>query len=103
MIISVFLKLIRVTIQVLICVYLLGLVWIMWVENRKDNFENDFTKLVDQIYTKEENDGEMAIISSYFAFTTLSTVGLGDLTPVNNDEYILMCVVFILGSSASVT
>ena len=39
----------------------------------------------------------MAVISSYFAFTTLSTVGLGDLKPVNNHEYILMCFVFIFG------
>ena len=67
----------------------------MWVENRKDEFEKNFTELLNEIYLHEKSS--MAIISSYFAFTTLSTVGLGDLVPINNDEYIFMCVNFLFG------
>ena len=39
----------------------------------------------------------MSILCSYFAFTTLSTTGLGDLTPQNNSEYILMIFIFLFG------
>jgi voltage-gated potassium channel len=35
----------------------------------------------------------------YFAFTTLSTVGFGDMYPVNDAERVLCVVIFLFGVS----
>ena len=39
----------------------------------------------------------MTILCAYFAFTTLSTLGLGDLLPLNNNEYLAMIFIFLFG------
>ena len=40
---------------------------------------------------------ERAIASTYFSFTSLSTVGFGDLHPLNSYERALTAVVLLLG------
>ena len=69
----------------------------MWVEFRTEENKRSFTMLINKVYLTKNEQINYAILNSYFAFTTLSTVGLGDLHPTNNDEYLLMCIVFIVG------
>ena len=45
----------------------------------------------------ERQSAEVLLIMLYWAFTTLSTIGLGDYYPVSNHERSVMCVGFILG------
>ena len=45
----------------------------------------------------QRSGAEVILIMMYWAFTTLSTIGLGDYYPVNNFERSVMCVGFILG------
>ena len=46
-----------------------------------------------------KTNGEIALIMTYFMFTSLSTVGFGDYHPVNNYER-LMCAIIILFGNA---
>lgn len=46
-----------------------------------------------------KTNGEIALVMTYFMFTSLSTVGFGDLHPVNNYER-LMCAIIILFGNA---
>ena len=39
----------------------------------------------------------VVIKGSYFALTTISTVGFGDLHPINNKERALMIIIFLAG------
>jgi voltage-gated potassium channel Kch len=41
------------------------------------------------------------ITSIYWAVTTIVTVGYGDILPISLSEKILMCVIIIVGASAS--
>lgn len=44
-----------------------------------------------------ENKDEITIRTTYFALTTLTTIGLGDYHPKNNAERICMCFMMICG------
>lgn len=43
----------------------------------------------------------IVISVQYYAFTTLSTVGLGDFHPTNNQERLFICAVFLTGITTS--
>eukprot|EP01038_Epipyxis_sp_PR26KG_P011450 gene11450-15340_t len=56
----------------------------------------------DEIVTEDFQHGSLAsqyLISLYFTFTTLTTVGYGDITPINMEEKILTVVVVVIGAS----
>ena len=45
----------------------------------------------------EYSKGEQALVSMYFAFTSLSTVGFGDYTPRSDPERVLGSVLLLFG------
>lgn len=45
------------------------------------------------------SDNKRILVNTYFAFTTLATVGFGDYYPVSPIERVLFTVVFIGGVS----
>jgi hypothetical protein len=45
------------------------------------------------------NDNKRILVNTYFAFTTLATVGFGDYYPVNEIERALFTIIFIGGVS----
>ena len=92
-------KIIRLIIIAIIITFTVGCVWYYWVSNHnsKEDIEagNTFLQVfgIDQIedtYTK-------MIISCYFALTTLSTVGYGDLYPISVTEMIGGILVMMIG------
>ncbi|CEO97275.1 hypothetical protein PBRA_000620 [Plasmodiophora brassicae] len=46
---------------------------------------------------KDHNAFERYVISMYFAFTTLTTVGFGDLTPKTRPEMVFAMLLFVIG------
>jgi len=57
-----------------------------------------FLKKFDMIDTDDsENSFEYMIKSLYFAITTLSTVGYGDLYPISNFEKIIGTIIMLVG------
>lgn len=65
-------------------------------ENRGD-IQDDFLYHWDVV--RWENDGDRALVMTYFAFTSLSTVGFGDFHPVNNFERILCAIIILFGNA----
>jgi hypothetical protein len=64
--------------------------------------ENYFLGYYDMIYIEGSpiNDSfKISLTATYFALTTLSTIGLGDYHPIANSERILMVLIFLIGVS----
>ena len=45
------------------------------------------------------SENKKILVNTYFAFTTLATIGFGDYYPVSNTERVVFTVVFIGGVS----
>lgn len=58
-----------------------------------DNENNDFTSE----FLETMNSYERAIAMTYYAFTSLSTVGFGDMYPVNNAERLVVAFILLFG------
>ena len=46
---------------------------------------------------EDKSDIEMSIIVTYYAFTSLSTVGFGDYAPISNPERIFISIALFTG------
>ena len=53
----------------------------------------------DLLDLREASLGEQYVTTIYWTFTTLATVGYGDITPINTSERIVTVVVMILGAT----
>ena len=85
--------------------YIVGLIWCIligyaneyWFDENDDNFisNNDISLLPD--LEKWINFGDQLTIYLYFAFTTLSTIGLGDYHATSTFERVVSCFIFLIG------
>lgn len=48
---------------------------------------------------EEKTHAQQAIVCLYFAFTSLSTVGLGDYVPKNDYERLIVVIILLFGVS----
>jgi len=53
----------------------------------------------DELDIRDASLGEQYVTTIYWTFTTLATVGYGDITPINTSERIVTVVVMILGAT----
>ncbi len=92
-------KIFRLILIAIFNTYMVGCIWYMACKyiNTQADLDREHTFLqhfkIDQIkepYTK-------MIISCYFALTTLSTVGYGDLYPISTNEMLVGIIVMLLG------
>ena len=92
-------KILRLIIIAIICTYFVGCLWYLVVNsiNSEEDVKNCETFLcafeiqdIESTYTK-------IIISCYFALTTLSTVGYGDLYPISEAEMLVGILVMMIG------
>lgn len=63
----------------------------------RGDIQDDFLYHFDVVRWK--NDGDRALVMTYFAFTSLSTVGFGDFHPVNNFERLLCAIIILFGNA----
>ena len=82
---------------ILICLSILtGMIWwkaclILEEESGEPGFISSYG------FNSEEFDATIEITLSYFLFTTLSTVGLGDYHPTTSAERVMGSVIFLFG------
>jgi len=91
----------------LICIsYLIGLLWYIWCDLRLEAAKNKGTIEFDEgnenfieYFKLEElsSHWDKMILMTYFSFTTLSTVGLGDFHPRSNEERALGSIILLGG------
>ena len=81
-------------IMILVCLsYMTGMLWLIACDHQS---RSEKTFIVE--YSLAEKDlKEITISLVYFMFTTLSTVGLGDMHPINSFERIIGSVVMLFG------
>ena len=84
----------------LMLIFMLSVLFFIWQDYTSQfnpvsaMFPTQFQKLHD---LDKRQSAEVLLIMLYWAFTTLSTIGLGDYYPVSNYERSVMCVGFVLG------
>ena len=89
--------------------YFVGMFW--YIACDLNNYNNIHKKLKDPEYEYEEENfidynnyediptnGQKAITNSYFAFTSLSTVGFGDYHPTNSFERLVCATIILFGN-----
>ena len=96
--ISYFFKTFKLIVIILTVSYFLGMIWwifcdLTFIENPKDQHVG----FIKEFALDEKTDIENGIIVTYFAFTTLSTVGFGDYHPRSNAERLFCAVILLVG------
>jgi hypothetical protein len=87
--------------------YFIGVYWYIFCDLWMYGFHDDASLDPDQNYfiilydLPNKSLTEAAISVQYYAFTTLSTVGLGDLHPKNNFERIICSILMLVGVTTS--
>lgn len=105
-------KTVRLVLIILFASYFLGMFWYIYCDLTRLYIDDDTTdKFIDYFFIMPEgadpfNDPALAdyklkaaIIMTYYAFTTLSTVGLGDFHPRSNAERLLCAIILLVGST----
>lgn len=105
--ISYFFKTFKLVVIILTVSYFIGIFWYIFCDLTKPNYptDTDFTTLDGDIdagfiyyfQLQENTHGENAIIVTYYAFTTLSTVGFGDYHPRSDPERAVCAIILLVG------
>ena len=90
----------RILIAILLSIFFSGIVWVITTSfsaeediiSGSENFNSVF-------HIEEMTATNKFIISAYFAFTTLSSCGLGDFHPISNQER-LFCAFYMMFGTA---
>lgn len=78
--------------------YLMGMFWYIYCDlTQIKNPVGEDPGFIDEFDIKSKTDNEKAIILTYWAFTTLSTVGFGDYYPTSNAERFLCGFLLLFG------
>jgi hypothetical protein len=102
-------KTFRLVIFIFMISYFVGVIIYIWSHIFRDMYsENqDYSSYIDEFGLEDISVTEAIIVNTYFAFTSLSTVGFGDYHPISNIErlftaFMLMCGVacfsFVMGN-----
>lgn len=93
-------KLIKLTMAFLMTTYYIGIVFYVYCDlTRSKNDDNDTDDFIQNFHFEDLSPLSISIRMTYYAFTTLSTVGFGDLHPRSNEERIFIMIVMFCGVS----
>jgi hypothetical protein len=89
-------KILRLIIIAIICTYFVGCLWFFLVTtiNSQEDIEAGNTFVQEFGLDQIEDTYTKMIIACYFALTTLSTVGYGDMYPISTRE--MICCIFVM-------
>ena len=93
--ISYMFKTLKLLIVIFLLSYFLGIIYYIICDfvSTSDKYEKNF--IMEHMDGKSNKDRTIAV--TYFAFTTLSTVGFGDLVPKNEVEYLVTAFILLFG------
>ena len=91
------LKMMRLIVFIMICTYFVGQYWYIFTLNIHEFSVNSFLDYGDNWNIIDQDLVRQTLISIYFAFTSLSTVGFGDYYPVSSLERIVCAFVLLIG------
>ena len=93
-----FFKVAKLVIFMYILSYLMGLFWYIYCDlTSVENPVDEHPGFIEVFEMEARPDWQKAIVLSYWAFTTLSTVGFGDYYPTSNAERFLCAFLLLFG------
>lgn len=114
-----FCRILKIIIMILTTSYFLAIIWLIQTEFQftflEDGFDNFMTVAKHEFYEKvqEVKEGmaciehtkyctnlsnmQILVKTCYYALTTLTTIGFGDMSPVSNQEMIVCTVILLIG------
>lgn len=93
-----FFKVAKLVIFMYILSYLMGMSWYIYCDlTTVENPVDERPGFIETFEMKARPDWQKAIVLSYWAFTTLSTVGFGDYYPTSNAERFLCAFLLLFG------
>jgi hypothetical protein len=96
--ISYFFKISKLVLTMVLLSYFMGLGWyILCLKSKTHNPVDEHAGFMDTFDIEERSNYENAIIFTYWAFTTLSTVGFGDFYPTGNLERAICAFLLLFG------
>lgn len=96
--ISYFFKVVKLVIFIVIVSYFMGMLWYIYCElTQKPANDDEDLGFILFFKLDQKTNTEKAIIVTYWAFTTLSTVGFGDFFPRSNAERGLCAFILLFG------
>lgn len=106
--ISYFFKTLKLLIMIFNCTFFLSMFWFTfcnfkeeWIPHDHDDNENflsanDLVTDINHELSYSEKNG-MVITIMYYSFTTLTTIGFGDITPVSDSERFIAAFIMLFG------
>ena len=100
--ISIVFKVARLLVIIGILAYYFGTLFFIFADITSDNHkihanEEGIEHYIEAYDLKDHNDVSLIIMNTYFAFTSLTTVGFGDLHPKSNVERLFVAAGLLLG------
>jgi hypothetical protein len=92
------LKIFKLFLMIINVAYFTGVIWIIFCQvsfSMQMDPEAEYFYDVYELHSKE--NFEIALISLYYSFTTLSTIGFGDFHPKDNKERIFCAIIMVGG------
>ena len=101
LILSYFLRTLKLVVIITNVSYFLGIFWYIYCEAEIDFFGEGHEGETEhfQIYfdMRDSEPSRISLITTYFAFTSLSTVGFGDFHPRSNNERLICALILLFG------
>ena len=96
---SYFLRILKLVVIITNVSYFLGIFWYIFCEVEIDFFDQDISNEHFQVYfdMRDSEPSRISLITTYFAFTSLSTVGFGDFHPRSNPERLICALILLFG------
>jgi hypothetical protein len=92
-------RILKITLFVILSSYFLGMMFFMICESNMGDEQaidsDDYFIRHNNLF--EKTPLEMSILTTYYMFTTMSTVGFGDLYPISNKERLFIIVLLFSG------
>mmetsp|Transcript_2692 Transcript_2692/g.4212 ORF Transcript_2692/g.4212 Transcript_2692/m.4212 type:complete len:131 (-) Transcript_2692:87-479(-) len=75
--------------------FIIGVCWYVALTIQQD-LSHQGTTFTDHFKLEELDESSILIVLTYFVFSTITTVGLGDFYPISNFERIMSSIIFLI-------
>ena len=90
-------KVIKLVVFIALVSYFLGMFWYIYCKQMEAEILGEHEGFISYFNIDEMSDFKKGVVVTYWAFTTLSTVGFGDYYPRSNAERLLCSFILLFG------
>ena len=90
-------KVIKLVVFIALVSYFLGMFWYIYCKHMEAEILGEHEGFISYFNIDEMSDFKKGVVVTYWAFTTLSTVGFGDYYPITDEERIFISFILLFG------